>query len=59
MTNTHEEETLLPQPERPPAAYQRDLHRARLVIGQLRDDALASGQLFQVADLGPGRRRPR
>ena len=51
MTNTHEEATQVKEPERSPAAYQRGLHRARLVIGQLRDDALASGQPFQVADL--------
>ena len=48
---THESETALPEPERTPADYQRDLYRARLVIGQLRDKALASGQPFQVADL--------
>ena len=46
-----ETETLLPEPERTPAAYWRDLHRARLVVGQLRDEALASGEPFQVADL--------
>ena len=46
-----ETENLLPEPERTPAAYRRDLHRARLVIGQLRDEALASGEPFQVADL--------
>ena len=39
------------QPERTPSAYQRDIHRARLVIGQPREDALASGQPFQVAGL--------
>ena len=48
---THETENLTRDPERTPAAYQRDLQRARLVIGQMRDDALASGQPFQVADL--------
>ena len=47
----NESETLTHESERTPAAYRRDLHRARLVIGQLRDDALASGQPFQVADL--------
>ena len=36
-----ETETLLPEPERTPAAYRRDLHRARLVVGQLRDEAPA------------------
>ena len=46
-----ETENLLPEPERTPAAYRRDLHRARLVVGQLRDEALASGEPFQVADL--------
>ncbi len=48
---TNETETPRPHPERPPAAYRRDLHRARLVIGQLRDAALASGEPFQAADL--------
>ena len=46
-----ETENLLPEPERTPVAYRRDLHRARLVVGQLRDEALASGEPFQVADL--------
>ena len=46
-----ETETLLPEPERTPAAYRRDLHRARLVVGHLRDEALASGVPFQVAGL--------
>ena len=32
-------------------SHRRDLHRARLVVGQLRDEALASGEPFQVADL--------
>ena len=38
-------------PERTPTGYRRDLYRARLVIGQLRDEAMASGESFQVADL--------
>jgi hypothetical protein len=45
----HEEET--PTPERKPTAFQRDLYRARLVIGQLRDAAMAGGKPFQVAGL--------
>ncbi len=48
---TNETETPRPHPERTPAAYRRDLHRARLVIGQLRDKALVSGESFQAADL--------
>ena len=47
----HEAETLIPEPERTPEAYWRDLYRARLVIGQPRDKAMASGDPFQVADL--------
>ena len=39
------------KPERTPAAFRRDLYRVRLVIGQLRDEVLASGKSFQVADL--------
>ena len=39
------------RPERPTAAYRRDLYRARLVIGQIRDEALASGEPVQVAGL--------
>ena len=50
-TIDHKTETLESEPERTPAVYQRDLHQARLVIGQLRDEALTSGQPFQVADL--------
>ena len=46
-----EAETLIPEPERTPEAYWRDLYRARLVIGQPRDKAMASGDPFQVADL--------
>ena len=49
MTNATE--TLRPQPERTPEAYRRDLYRARRVIAQLRDDALASGTPVQVAEL--------
>ena len=48
---TCEAETLFPEPERTPEIYRKDLYRARLVIGQLRDEALASGDPFQVADL--------
>ena len=44
---THDMETLLLGPERTPAAYRRDLYRTRLVIGQLRDEAMASGEPFQ------------
>ena len=47
----HEAETVRPKPERTPAAYRRDLHRSRLVIGQLRDDALAKGLPFKILDL--------
>ena len=46
----YEAETLLTEPECTPAAYRRDFHRARRMIGQLRDDALASGDSFQVAN---------
>ena len=45
----YEAETMLPDPKR--TAFRRDLYRAHLVIGQLRDEALASGETFQVADL--------
>ena len=48
---THETETQPPEPERTPTAYQRDLHRARLVIGQLREDALDSWEPFHVGNL--------
>ena len=48
---TNETETPRPEPERTPAAYRRDLYRARLVIGQLRDEVLASGKPFQVGGL--------
>ena len=48
---TNETETPRPEPERTPAAYRRDLYRARLVIGQLRDEALASGEPFPAAGL--------
>ena len=44
---THDMETLLPCPQRTPAAYRRDLYRTRLVIGQLRDEAMASGDPFR------------
>lgn len=47
----NEAETLRPERERTTAAYRRDLYRARLVIGQLRDEVPASGEPFQVADL--------
>ena len=44
-------ETRLPKPERTPAAYRRDLHQARQVIGQLRDDAVETGTPFHVGNL--------
>ena len=43
--------TPLREPERTPAAYRRNLHLARQVIGQLRDDVLASGEPFHVGNL--------
>ena len=36
------------KPERTPEAYRRDLYRARLVICQLRDEVMDSGEPFQV-----------
>ena len=46
------EEQILPQAlEQTPVAYRRNPYQTRLVIGQLRDDAMASGEPFQVADL--------
>ena len=39
---THDMATLIPSPEWTPAAYRRGLHRAHLVTGQLRDQAMAS-----------------
>ena len=47
---TNKAGTLLLEPERTLAAYRRDLYRARLVIVQLRDETMASGSPFQVAD---------
>ena len=44
-------ETQVTQPDRSSAAYRRDLYRARLVIAQMREEALASREPFQVADL--------
>ena len=38
------------QPRRTPAVYRRDLYRARHVVGKLRDDAMESGDVFQVGD---------
>ena len=38
------------QPRRTPAVYRRDLYRARQVVGKLRDDAMESGDVFQVGD---------
>ena len=38
------------QPRRTPAVYRRDLCRARQVVGKLRDDAMESGDVFQVGD---------
>ena len=37
--------------ERTPETYRRDLYRARLVIGQLGDEAMASGESLPAADL--------
>ena len=48
---SYDAETLIPEPERTPAAYQRDLHRARPVIAQLRDEALETGTPFHVGNL--------
>ena len=39
------------EPQRTPNAHRRDLYRARLIIGHLKDKALASGEPFHVADL--------
>ena len=50
-TMPQETEAQATEPERPSSAYRRDLYRARLVIGKLRDEALASGEPFHVADL--------
>ena len=41
---------LMPDPSRTSAAYRRDLWLARQVIGQLRDQALESGDTFHVGD---------
>ena len=49
---THDMATLVPGPEWTPAAYRRDLYWARLVTGQLRDQAMASREPLQAADLG-------
>ena len=49
MTNATE--TLTPKPERTPATYRRDLLLARLVIRQLRDDALETGTPFHLGNL--------
>ena len=38
----------IPEPQRTSAAYRRDLFLARLVIGQLRDQALGTGEAFHV-----------
>ena len=48
---THEESTLLSQPERTPATYRRDLYQVRLVVGQLRNGALETGSPFHVGNL--------
>ena len=48
---THATETPTSETGRTPDAYRRDLHRTRLVIGQLRDPALATREPFQVGDL--------
>ena len=45
-------------PQRNPAAYRRDLHLARQVVGRLRDEALGTGEAFHVGDLALERRRP-
>ena len=36
------------EPRRSPMAYRRDLYLARQVVGQLRDEALETGEPFQV-----------
>ena len=41
---------LMPDPQRTSAADRRDLWLARQVIGQLRDQALESGDTFHVGD---------
>jgi hypothetical protein len=38
----------MPEPQRTPAVYRRDLWLARQAIGELRDQALESGAAFQV-----------
>ena len=43
--------TSMAEPQRTPAAYRRDLQLARHVVAQLRDQALASGEPFQVGTL--------
>ena len=43
---THATETPTSETGRTPDAYRRDLHRTRLVIGQLRDPALATREPF-------------
>ena len=40
----------MPEPQRTSTAYRRDLWLARQVIGQLRDQALESGDTFHVGD---------
>ena len=45
-------------PQRNPAAYRRDLHLARQVVGRLRDEALGTGEAFHVGALALERRRP-
>jgi hypothetical protein len=38
------------EPQRTPVAYRRDLFLARQVIGQLRGQALGTGDVFHVGD---------
>ena len=48
---THEAETLLPEPQRTPAAYQRDLRLTRQVSAQLRDQPMDADDPFHVGNL--------
>ena len=41
----------MPELQRTPAAYRRDLFLARQVVGQLRDEALETSTPFQVGNL--------
>ena len=44
----HETETALPEPQRTPSAYRRDLLQARQVIAQLRGQAMEAGEPFHA-----------